>query len=101
MVESIPRDLDAAQYSRRVQWVPRDIWVPVRIEFYDKRGNLLKVNSVEKLEQVQGYWTPVKSVMKNEQTGHATHLEVQRIRYDGNLPDALFTTRFLETGRAR
>lgn len=101
VVESVPRDRDGAQYSRRVQWIPRDIWVPIKIEFYDKRGDLLKVNSVERLEEVQGYWTPMKSTMKNEQTGHATRLEVQRIQYDGNLPDALFTTRFLETGRVR
>lgn len=101
VVESVPRDPTSSQYRRRVQWVPRDIWIPTRVELYDSRDRLLKISRVERLEEVQGYWTPMESVMENVQTNHSTRLTVQRIQYNGSLPEALFTTRFLETGRAR
>ncbi|MFW6181785.1 MAG: outer membrane lipoprotein-sorting protein [Spirochaetota bacterium] len=101
VVESAPVDPKSSQYSRRVQWVPEDIWVPAKIEFYDREGGLLKVYTVHKLDQVQGYWTPLAGTMENVQTGHATRMEVRKLRYNEELDPGLFTTRFLESGRIR
>ncbi|HKK48718.1 MAG TPA: outer membrane lipoprotein-sorting protein [Alkalispirochaeta sp.] len=101
VVETTPNDPDTSQYSRLVQWVDRERWLPLKIEFYDKDGELLKVNSVSRVERVQGYWTVINNTMENVQTGHRTELAIQRFQYDENLPNSLFTTNFLETGRAR
>ncbi len=101
VVESVPKDMDDSQYSKRVQWVAKDIWVPVKGEFYDKDGNHLKTMEVKKLEKVQGYWTTMLTRMENVQSGHATEIAVDKIRYNEELKESLFTTRFLETGRAR
>ncbi|MFP4067394.1 MAG: outer membrane lipoprotein-sorting protein [Spirochaetaceae bacterium] len=99
VVESVPVDPDDSQYSRRVQWVAKDTWLPMKIEFYDKSDDLLKVSTLEEVEQVQGYWTPMVTVMENVQTDHKTQLEVDKIRYDENLDSGLFTNNFLRTGR--
>jgi outer membrane lipoprotein-sorting protein len=99
VVESVPKNPDDSQYSKRIQWVAKDIWMPLKAEFYDKRGDLLKVSTMERIDQVQGYWTPMETVMENVQTGHKTRLEVQKIRYNENLDPDLFTTNFLRTGR--
>ncbi|MFO7850263.1 MAG: outer membrane lipoprotein-sorting protein [Spirochaetia bacterium] len=101
VVESVPKDPDDSQYSKRIQWVAKDIWVPLKTEFYDTRGDHLKTMTVKELEKVQGYWTTMETRMENVQSGHATEIRVDKIKYDEELQDSLFTTRFLETGRAR
>ena len=101
VVQSVPKDLGNAQYSKRIQWVDRQSWVPVKMELYDKDGTLEKVNRVEELKKVQDYWTPMKSIMENVQSGHATTITIQKILYNENLPQGMFSTRFLETGRVQ
>ncbi len=101
VVESIPKDPDDSQYSKRVQWVAKDIWIPMKIELYDKSEDLLKVNTVEEVDQVQGYWTIMENVMENVQTGHKTRLDIQKIRYDEDLNPNLFSKNFLRTGRVQ
>ena len=99
VVETVANDPDDSAYSRTVQWIDRERWLPIKSEFYDMDNELLKVNMVSRVEQVQGYWTPINTTMENVQTGHKTELAVRRFVYDENLPDGLFTTNFLETGR--
>ena len=101
VVESVPKDPDSSQYSKRVQWVAKDIWIPMKVEFYDKNEELLKVLTADELEQVQGIWTPMENIMENVQTGHSTRMTVDRIRYNEDLNPDLFSTNFLRTGRVR
>ncbi len=101
VVQSIPKDLADAQYSKRIQWVAKDIWVPMKAKFYDKNEKHLKTMVVQDLQEVQGYWTTMKTRMENVQSGHATEIAVDKIRYNEQMKDSLFSTRFLETGRAR
>jgi outer membrane lipoprotein-sorting protein len=101
VVQSVPKEPEDSQYSKRVQWVAKEIWVPMKAEFYDKNEKHLKTMTVQDLQKVQGYWTTMKTRMKNVQSGHATEVTVDKIRYNEEMKDSLFTTRFLETGRAR
>ena len=68
-------------------------------EMYDKKGALLKVLKVEKLEQKNGYWIPIKGNLTNVQTKHSTHLEILNIEIDKTIDDKMFTQNFLNTGR--
>ncbi|MFP4408126.1 MAG: outer membrane lipoprotein-sorting protein [Spirochaetaceae bacterium] len=99
VVETVPKPETDSQYSRLVQYVDKNSWVPVKIEFYDDDDELLKVNRVHRMERVQGYWTIIENTMENVQTDHRTELQVTNFRYNEELPDGLFTVNFLETGR--
>jgi Outer membrane lipoprotein-sorting protein len=101
VVKAWAKDPDDSQYAYRVTWFDKTSYVPVRVEMFDKREELVKVLTVEELRQIQGYWTPVQTLMKNVQTGHATRLTFKKIVYDEPLPELLFSTAFLETGRVR
>ena len=98
-IEAASIDPDNSQYSRRISWIDRETWVPVKMELYDKKGNLEKVMTADRIEKVQGYWTIIKTTMKNVQTGHSTVLSMKKLVYDEKLNPALFTTKFLKTGR--
>lgn len=93
--ESAPGDA-GEMYSRVIQWIRKDILVPIRIEFYDLDGKLLKISQVAKLEQIDGFWTPLESVMENVQTGHRTIMRIKKMAYNKDIPDQMFTRTSLE-----
>lgn len=99
VVDVVPLPGTDSQYSRTVEWVDPVSWTPIRTEIYGDNGDLLKINTVGRLEQVQGYWTVIENSMENVETGHSTRLSVQRYVYNQELPTSLFTTNFLQTGR--
>jgi hypothetical protein len=99
VIKEHARDSSDSAYSYMVRWVPKDIWVPIKIELYDTRGELEKVGVSRNLKQVQGYWTAFYSEMRTLNSGHRTILEFKKLVYDEPVNEGLFTTRFLETGR--
>jgi len=99
VVESSAKDPKDSQYSKRISWVAKDLWIPVKIELYDKKGNLQKVATMDKIDTIQGFVTPLQTTMKNVQKGTATVLVMEKFVWDEPLPSSLFTTRYLETGK--
>lgn len=98
-VRSTPVDASDSQYGYRITYVDKDSYVPVKIEMYDRQGELLKVMNVESLEQRSGYWIPMTMTMENVQSGHSTRITVLQIEIDNPISERLFTTNFLNTGR--
>jgi len=96
VVESTPKPGEDYQYSKLVEWVRKDNFVPVKAEMYDKTGKVFKILTVEKIENINGYWIVKKSIMENLRTKHKTILEIINIKINPNLPDKYFTQRFLE-----
>ncbi len=97
-VESRPKDLSKASYSRVVTWIRKDIFVPVKGEYYDHHGKLLKTMKVVRLEKIEGHWTVTRAMMTNVQRHHKTLLEVNKAQYNKPLADDLFTRAALERG---
>jgi outer membrane lipoprotein-sorting protein len=88
VVESIPRD--EPDYSKFVQWIRKDNFVPVRIDFYDKKGNLIKRLEVEKLENIDGYWISTKTVMQSLTKNKKTVIEIIEIKNNIEIPEKYF-----------
>ena len=99
IVESIPLESSGSDYSKRISWISKEMLLPVYVEMYDRRGKLIKKLTTDNIEKIQGYWTPRVTQMENVQTGHSTVLTMDKIVYDENLPDGIFTSQFLQTGR--
>nr|MBP3283741.1 outer membrane lipoprotein-sorting protein [Treponema sp.] len=104
VVSSKSKNANDTQYGEKKQWIYKDQLIPVYAELYDKKGQLLKVLEVLKLQDVTGatgkvYHTPMTASMKNVQTGHSTKLEIKQIVLDKQLPSKVFTQNFLSTGK--
>ena len=99
VIEAVSIDPDNSQYSKRISWIDKNTWVPVKMELYDKKGNLEKVMTADRIEQVQNYWTIINTKMENVQTGHSTVLSMKKLVYDEKLKPELFSVQFLKTGR--
>lgn len=104
VVSSKSKNANDTQYGDKIQWIDKEKLIPVYGELYDKKGKLMKVLEVLKLEKVTGatgksYNTPLTTQMKNVQTGHSTKLEIKQIVLDKPLPAGVFTQNFLSNGK--
>ena len=98
VIESTPLDT-AYQYSRMIQWIDSGNYIPHKVELYDRRGTLVKTLEILELREVQGRLSPIVTRMSTHAAGTSTSLHVMNLRYDDPIPESVFTTNFLETGR--
>ena len=97
VIQSTPKEGTESQYTKTVQWVRQKDYLPVKIEFYNKKG-LLKVLTVEASKKIDGYTTATKTTMKNVVKNHATILEVLDQKNNLDFPPNFFTTRRMTDG---
>lgn len=96
VVESIPKkDIDT-DYSKIVSWVWKDGYLPIKEEFYDKKGKLRKVRTISGIEKRSGYWIPGGLKMEDLQTQHVTDIIFGKIEVDTGVGDDLFSTAQLQ-----
>lgn len=104
VVKSTPKDPKSSQYSYRKNWIDQKTNYPVYSEMYDKKGNLLKVLTLEKLENKTGetgksYDIPMVEYLQNVQNGRSTRLTIKQLKIDANVPDRVFTSSYLQNGK--
>ncbi|MBL0351122.1 MAG: outer membrane lipoprotein-sorting protein [Elusimicrobia bacterium] len=92
VVESTPRKPSSSKYKRWIVWIPKGIFVPLRIDYHDGVPRIAtKVLTVRTLEKIDGFWTATESEMKDLKRNHATRMRVRSITYNSGLPDRMFT----------
>ena len=84
-----------SDFSRKLSWIDRATWLPLKEEYYDRRGELARVFTADELKEIQGFWTVTRRVMKNVQTGHRTEVAWDDVRYNLKLAPDLFSERAL------
>ncbi len=87
-------------YSKVIDWVAQETYIPIRTEFYDaKTKDLLKINDIRNIQNIQGYWTIMESELKQVKTNQRTMIKQAKIEYDVEIPDRLFTPGYLKSGK--
>ena len=99
VVREVPIDPKSSQYKFRIVWVDKQTDLPVYTELYDKNEKLLKVVSVARIQNVDGFNIPMESKIENVQTKHSTSMKVLKVDVKTRLPDKIFTQDFLNTGK--
>lgn len=95
VVETFPATGSGSAYKRIVQWVRKDNYVPVQIEFFNDGDKPVKRLVVEELKQIDGFWLSTKSTMSTLERGTSTRLEVLSTDFKTPLTDDTFSPRFL------
>jgi hypothetical protein len=98
VLESVPVDPANSTYGRRVSWIHEQSLLPLRIDFYapGRDDAPMKRLEVHRLEQIQGFWTVMDSLITDLGTGHSTRHVVDAVVYDRGLPQSLFSSQVLE-----
>jgi len=73
VVERRPR-YESSGYSRQLSWIDQDVYQVRRVEFYDRRGDLLKTLELRDYRDYDGVWRAQRLEMVNHQTGKSTDL---------------------------
>ncbi|MDR2952438.1 MAG: outer membrane lipoprotein-sorting protein [Treponema sp.] len=100
VIQSVPKDA-SYQYSKMVQWIAKDSKIGMKIELYDKKNALVKTVEMSGVKDIQGKLTPQVTKISTHAAGTSTTINMEIIKYDDPIPEAVFTTAYLETGRAR
>ena len=90
VVEYVPLNNEDSNYSRRVAWIRSDIRHPVRIDYYDKRGELLKTAHYGGYEQVAGIWTYTRMAVETPRRSSKTLIQVRSTEFNSGLADSDF-----------
>ncbi len=98
VIDTIPGD--GSSYSKLRVHVAKSDYLPRKVEFFDKKGNALKVLEVTETAVDGGATIPVKSEMKNLQRGTRTRLETTEHRLNvpaEEIPAETFTAAWMES----
>lgn len=95
ILKNTPRKAENVEFSYFNMHIDREKYIPVKVEFFDKKGKLYRVYEALEVEEIQGYPTPVKTKMTDLKSGGHTIIEFSNITYDIGLEDKIFTERYL------
>lgn len=96
VLELTSRDGQQATWSRLRVWALKDSFMPVTVEYYDRKGTLARRLTTGAVEKIKGYWVAREREMHDIATDHRSRMVLTNIRFDSGLSDELFTTRYLE-----
>lgn len=88
-------------YLKSMMWVQKENLVVVKAKYWVKKGKKIKYFKAEKIQNINGIWTPLKLTMVTTSKGKVTHssiLKVSNVRYNLPIKDTYFTTRSMEQG---
>ncbi len=96
VVERKPR-YEHSGYSRQVAWFDRKDYQVRKVDFYDRRGDLLKTLELKNWKHYDGkYWRAHLFAMRNHQTGKSTDLVFGEYKFQSGLGQRDFVKSILK-----
>lgn len=96
VLEQIPTDKHSG-YTKQITWLDQDHYRPIKVEFYDRRGALLKTLTFSGYQQyLNKYWRAHKMVMVNHLSGKSTELNTSALEFQTGLTDKDFQKNVLK-----
>lgn len=90
VVERAPR-YENSGYSKQVSWIDQEVFQVRKVDFYDRRGDLLKTLTLHDYREYPGgVWRSHTFVMVNHQTGKSTELVYDDYTFKAGLGDRDF-----------
>ena len=99
VVEQTPRD-EHSGYTKQIVWIDKQHYRPLKIEFYDRKGSLLKTLTLHDYKlYLDKYWRPMRLEMHNEQRGKSTQLITHSLAFKTGLDEGDFNKNSLKRAR--
>ncbi len=90
-LEMIANAVDVAYYKRLV-WIDKEHYVPLKEELFAKSGQLLKQTTLRDVKKIDGRWFPTTMVYKDMmKQGEGTEFKVLDVKFNQEIPDYIFT----------
>lgn len=99
VIERIPT-YEHSGYTRQVAWVDKEMYQPLKIDYYDRKGSLLKTLTVHGYKKyLNKYWRPDRMEMVNHQNGKSTTLLWKSYKFKNGYTDRDFDRNSLKSAR--
>jgi len=99
VVERVPVDPKSG-YSRQVVWYDAVEYRPLRVEYFDRKGDALKTLTFSGYERFAGrYWKAARMEMENHQTGKGTTLQWEGYEFGTGMSERDFDQNALKRAR--
>ncbi|MCU7906598.1 MAG: outer membrane lipoprotein-sorting protein [Candidatus Thiodiazotropha sp. (ex Epidulcina cf. delphinae)] len=99
LIERLPVNPDSG-YSKQVVWVEIERMIPWRIDYYDRKEELLKTLTYSGYQLYQQrFWRPDRKEMVNYQAGKSTLVEYSDYAFSTNLSDQDLSVSALKRSR--
>jgi outer membrane lipoprotein-sorting protein len=99
VLELLPKNADDTEYSKLLMTVDTSHYLPVQVEFFDKKGKKWKVMKQEEVVKVSGFWVAKRISMEDLSSKHSTVMEMSDIEFNRGLSDGDFSRRNLKRAR--
>ena len=99
VIERYPQ-YERSGYSKQVAWIDKEMYQPLKIEFYDQHNKLLKTLTQHDYKQyLNKYWRPSRMEMVNQQNGKSTTLIWESYKFKNGLTSRDFDRNSLKRAR--
>jgi len=96
VIERYPHDADSG-YHRQVVWMEQNNYLVLRVDFYDRKDELLKSLVSHGYKIYEGrFWRPDSATMTNHRTGKKSTLKWTEHQLEAGLTESDFSRRALE-----
>jgi len=99
VIETYPQ-YEKSGYTRIINWVDKEMYQPLKTEFYDRKNSLLKTLLYSEYKQyLNKFWRAGRMEMKNHVTGKSTSLMFKEYKFKIGLKDSDFNRNALKRAR--
>ena len=98
VIEGKPKDAGYS-YAKTILFISKHGNMILRVEFYSKENVLVKILELSNYKKIQDVLTPMQTKLSTVATNTSTIIELQKVDYGMKIPEKVFTTKYLETGR--
>lgn len=95
VIESTPNEKYKG-FSRKVSYIDKGHYLPLKEEYYNKKDELIRVFTAEKIEDIDGIMTPTIRKMENVKKEQYTVVEFENIKFDIGVEEDVFSERYLK-----
>ena len=95
VLKHVPKDMQSVEFASYVTWIDPETFLPMKIEYENSSGTLYRRVEVLKVEEIDGPPTVTTSRVSDLLGGGTTDMQFRYIKYDGGLPEQVFTERSL------
>jgi len=90
VVENYP-NYEHSGYQRQIVWIDKQHYIPLQVEYYDRKNDLLKTLRFNGYRQyLDQYWRAQEQVMENHQNGKVTILTLTDYQFRTGLEERDF-----------
>jgi len=95
VIESTPQK-EYGGFARKLSYIDKANLLPLKEEYFDKKGEMVRLFHADKIQDVDGILTVTIRTMEDLKKGSKTTVDFSNIKYNQGVTEDIFTERYLK-----